>query len=460
MKPFCLVLRAGYSWLKNREELWIKSLKESLTIERKFSKIKFDTLEHKDNDIAKVVKIHESTLKFIETCYSDFDFQPFMDILVAVKKLETVVIKSSSFQSIDEVKVLPLRKLKHVKVSGCNLKVLKLFSASQITSLEIDTFGKEDFLKDFLSEQLKLEELKVESNGSEFTKFFQNDFPLNQKSYRLKRLSIRCSNDRKVSRPIEANFINFLTIHACSLQELEIMGTMSEEIYKFIFTQLRSLKKLSVDVRQLPSSGEFYEFLRPAESIKELTLTEKCTEENTVGNVLGCFSAVEKLDLQFVNDKILKVLGSKFKKLQNLSINRFSFSYVPMKLIFPCLKEIHVGEVRSISNWNLFIKNNPKIERLTIKELYLQDINKAAVKLITHAENIKHIKIQGGLKAMKEFFDIVKIIGWNKLESMELIVKNMNERFTRPFFFNMPSNKTLWNPECPYLDDFVWDRGL
>lgn len=435
-------------------------MKEALAIERKFSKIKFDSLERKEKDVAKVVKVHEKSLTFIESCYSSFDAQLFMNILVSIIKLETVVIKSSLFQSIDVVNVLHLKDLKHVKVSNCDLKVLKLFSTSQIKSLETDTFGKEECLKDFLSTQSKLEELKIETQRSEFSNFFLNEFPLQQRPFELKRLTIRCSSDRKVTRQVGEVFMNFLNVHGCSLEELELTGIMSTEIYEFIFTQLKSLKKLSVDVRNLPCGKEFYEHLRPSSNIKELILREKFINENVFESVLRCFSEVEFLEIHFVSDRILKLIGNKIKKLQSLTINKFSFSYAPLRLIFPCLKEIHVGEVRSISNWNLFLKNNPSIERCTIKELYLQDISRATVENITHAVNIKHIQIQGGLKAMKEFFDIVKEVGWNKLESMELIVKNMNERFTRPFYFNLPKNNTLWHPECSYLDDFIWDKEL
>lgn len=431
---------------------------EISTIERRFRKIKFDALKDKESEVTELVKIQSNALTSIEICNSTFNAQQFMNILASISKLKTVSIVNSFFLSIDDVNILPLRKLRHLKVLSSDLKVLKIFSASQIKSLEISKCDRVECLfKDFLSTQSQLEELKIVLKEFRFLDFILNDFPIQQCPFKLKRLTIRCSDVLSSIWLIDRDFIDFLSLHVTTLQELELAIEVSPEVVSFIITYLRSLKKLSVNMLQLPHDNEFYKNLEPSSNIKELILEGKFLGQNTAERFLRCFKEIESLTLQIGSEEVFKSIESICKKIRCMTITKFSI-FFPLTLNFPCLKEVHVGEMRSLSTLNIFITENPTIERFTIKEIFLKDISKTTVEIITHAANIKSLQVRGVSKAMKKFLDIVKEVGWNKLESMELIVKNMNESFTRSFCFNLPKDTKLWQPECPYLDYFIWNN--
>lgn len=462
MRALTIFLSSRYNWNQMSDLLWTKAVKEVLAIRRKFVNIKLESLTHKESDILKVVKAHRFSLKLMEISFGYFRCHSFMEILSSMENLETLNIRNSSLQTTDVVTVVPLKRLKHVKLNGCSWKILQLLSASSIVSLEVQhTCGNNDHFKKFLSTQSTLETLKIEGFSLGIAKLFKDDLSSDSAMFQLKKFKFGGSNSKEIiTAEAESNFIKFLKTHGKYLQEIEVNGQVSPRILTFIITQLTTLEKLLLDVQYIPSEKHFYTYLRPSKSIKALTLVEKFKDDASAKGILGIFSQVESLSVSSINEVVMKLVATNYQKLKCLRMKKMPFTHFPLHLKFPSLKEFHVDDIRSISNWCAFLKDNPTIEKLTVKEIYLQMITVTSVQVIINCTNIKHIQLRGGLKAMKEFLGIINEIGHNQLETMELIVNNMNESFTRPFFFALPKDKTPGTLplQCPYLDDFIWTR--
>jgi hypothetical protein len=440
-------------------------VKQILAIDRKFVNIKLDSLSYKESDILKVVEAHHLSLKSMEIWFSYFHSHLFMEILSSMENLETLTLRNSSFLTTNDVTFNAPKHLRHLKLNGGSWNILEFLSSASIFSLKAEhTCGDIEPLKTFLSTQTRLETLALEGRSMNIAKLFKNDLTSEDAKFQLKTLKLSdFKTDATIDDKAETNFLKFLKTHGKNLREIEVKAKLTPKIYEYIITKLTSLEKLLLDVQNLPFQKEFYTYLRPSKCIKELTLVEKFKDDASdkfMQAVLGAFSQVESLSVSHCEEASLKFLASKYQKLKCLHIKRIPFTHLPLNLKFQALKSFHVDEIRSIANWCLFLHNNPTIERLTVQEIYLQMISGPTVEAIIDCPNIKHIQLKGGLKAMKEFLEIINIIGYNKLESMELIVKNMNESFARPFYFDLPKDKTLWDGKCPYLDDFIWTKEL
>lgn len=433
MKNFTLTIKEPSAWLGHLQESW----KKSFEIERKLVNVKFESLEHKEADILKVVQKHEFSLRSLELVMCDLNAQMFMKVLATTANLEKVSISHSSFDWMDSVEATSLKRLKFVKVYGCELKALKLFSASQIKCLEVNFSDKDSVghLMDFFSTQNKLESAKIESQRLKLSEIFKNLTRI-EPGFQPKKLAICCSdNDESIPRSASENFTTFLQLHGKNLQELEISNKMSPEMLKFILTRLEALKKITISAIDIPTDPEFQQNFQVSTNIKELILTGKFSDLNSAKLFLKRFPQLESLSLDMVCEFTLRFIEANMKQLKRLGMKRLTFSFSSLYLKFPELKELQIGELRSFPNFEMLLESNPSIEKLTIDEIYLNDVSNYLVETITSTPSLKHVQVQGEVLAMSEFQKRVKAVERNFLESMKLIVKDDSEKKNKTFYF-------------------------
>lgn len=436
MKNFTLTLKEPSGWMGHLQESWKKSLANVLEIERKLVNIKFESLVHKEADILKVVQVHKFSLRSLELVVCDLNAQMFMKVLATAVHLEEVSISHSSFDWSEDLEATCLKRLKFVKVYGCELKALKLFSASQIKCLEVN-FSDQDsvgHLMDFLSTQNKLESVKIESQRPKLSEMFKNLTRI-EPGFQPKTLSICCfENDEIIPRSASENFTTFLKLHGKNMQELEVSNKMSTEMLKFIFTRLKALKKVTINAQHIPTDLEFKHNFQVS-NLKELILIGKFSDVNSAKLFLKSFPHLESLSLDMVCEFILKFVEGNMKQLKRLGMKRLTFSFSPLYLKFPELKELKIGEMGSFPNFEMLLESNPSIEKLAINEIYLNEVSDYLVETITLMPNLKHVQVQGGLLAMSKFQKRVKTVDRNLLQSMKmkLIVKDDTEKRNKTF---------------------------
>lgn len=457
MKVLVLNLKAGYNWHKQTDVAWKKLIEEVSQSNRKFVNIKFDSLYGREEDVRKVVELHWTTLKSVECCFSHFGAKHFVEILGCITNLETLSIKHSTFDARLNLEIVELKKLKHFKLSSCDWNVLDLINSSKVESFEVDgsAHGNLQSLKQFLTKQTELESISINAFLSIASTLFDIELESMIQPFKLKTFKIlNHPNDSRFTTQNEANFISFLRTHGKLLHELDLQCSLTPAMLKFVLTQFKSMKKLKLSGKNIPTNVEFYETLVPSANISELAFVEKFKDDESAKAFLGIFTRVESLSVQFVSRSVLKFIENNFHRLTNLTVKSLPYASESLKVRFPNLKEVHVDGIKCIENWFCFLKENPTIERLSLKEIYLQTITNASVQSIVSNTNLKHIKLQGGLRAMKEFFDIIREIPPTKLETLELVVNNKSETGTRPFCFILPKDESLKDLKCPYFDSY------
>lgn len=289
MRPFQIVLNGTVKWTETLEESqhrWKRAISDSLMGRRKFCNIKLVNVGFDRNyDALKVVKTFKTSIKSIEICSGHWLAQPLMNVLELLENLEAISIKSSKFCNLEDVEVKHLKKLKRVELTHKEMNVLKIFSKSQITSLETNFLyempvaqEKERirFLENFLSIQSKLESLKIHN-------VLDNELNNLHKcsGFRLKRLSVDLRNSFE-SPTVELNFIKFLQVQSNSLQKLEAKCKMSPELLRFIFLELKLLTKFTLDPRYFLLNMSFLsKSMQPSLNVKDLAPVElRMNEKN------------------------------------------------------------------------------------------------------------------------------------------------------------------------------------
>lgn len=445
---------------------------EILGLQRKFVGIELRFLVKDDANILKCVWTHKRTLTTLEMSQCKLSPQLFMNVLHEMENLENLVMRNCTYSVamdhlpavLDTMEVKNLPMLKSVKlietlglvtergVFSALADFYKLLSASQITSFELEPpfqlgeHGVLDKALDFLAGQKKLESLTLisKSQSVRMQVLLQSDF--NAKfaetcaNFRLRKFIYRGDFTPHFTPSNDESFIAFIRHNASTLEEIEIHQKLTENMLQFMINTARGLKKLGLNVRHLSTARNFYDDLHPSETIDELTLVGDCLDIASLQRFLEFFTNVTTLKVEFSHSQLLNFIGGRFKKLRELSVSTSRPSYLPRHLIFPELRELCIQRLDDEFDFKLLFSNCPKIERLVINKMCTEAITEIAVKSITHAPNMLHIKIQGQITAIRAFGNCVRAVGWHRVENMELLVEGSDRKITSNFY-NLKNSK-------------------
>lgn len=511
MSNVCLDLRRSFSRNMVEERKWKKTLNEVIRSTRKFVNVRFSSMEHRENDVLEVLKVFSATFKSICFHWCRLDAQRLSNMLGDIPHLETFVVRlNSSFQYKHDFEAVELKNLKHVTLSMCNWDVVKVMKSSRVVTIEVKDYinGKLEHFKHFLSTQTKLETIEICAFLT-LVKLFEIDMSATCPSaFQLKKFSLLCKS-RSIIEWLESdkNFIKFFRLHGQRLQELELDCQLSRDMLKFIVTELKSLRKLTLNVSFLPSGSDFYSNLSASSNITELILRDEFRCNVTGRAFFGMFEHVEKLTLPCVSGSLLRYIQRNYYRLSSLTlanlphrsindpiiyidnevrpsgivsllrhIDSVSMQWLnrsllklmdldhlripppkpePYSLCFPRLKQLRIESITDIENFVWFIKENPTIERLSIMQIHFSIVTSLHIQAMLEHTRINHIQAKGDRRSMKWFFQAVKECNWNKLRTMELIVRNPCTNTALAFFFSMPNHRESTDNYCPVCA-FVW----
>jgi F-box-like len=151
---------------------------------------------------------------------------------------------------------IELKKLKKLKMFGCDENILKCFKGPNITSVcfrYVDL--NSDISKRFFCDLTKLEKLQLCDYRKET--FFQEsvqDFP-----FRLKKLVLQLysGEDETLNKTLN----EFFQLQSSSITTI-ICAAIPRSICKTILNEMKSLRKLKISLETMPLECEFYENLK------------------------------------------------------------------------------------------------------------------------------------------------------------------------------------------------------
>lgn len=387
---------------------WEKRLQQLDGIDRKFVNIEANSLTEKNMEslrFANIIHNHRHTIKSITLQMLDGMVpQTLMNLLSSMENLEEVKLNYSQFGSAEDVKIASLKRLKHLKAYGTELKILRLFSAAKLSSLAINTsrtVGGE-YLTEFISAQHELEVINLRSySESIFSTIFENGtkFDYSQKLRKFK-LSYR---DSIISNNAQCNFIKFLQLRGSHLRELEMKGVLPSKMLVFIMTSLKSLRKLTVDAYEALKEKDLHDNIHSSSRIEELNLLRFVSEEHQQ-------DAINAL-LMYEYTRRMPFSGS-LRQAQQPVIQK--------------LNELVEEEIVIVDNLGRLLRRNPSIEMLSVNDFNFCSLGKVSidklVKVFTETENLKHLELAGDQGSLSLFFNYLKVAEWKNLQTLQISV--------------------------------------
>lgn len=439
--------------------------------ERRFVNIKLTSRL----DFAKeVISERKQFLKLLSLTQMVMNFTALKEIVKQCENLESLCLDRMHFPTKDSDNIqLISKKLKNLQVFGCKTLVLDHFEQIQLISFELkDTVdASAQKLSNFISHQKELKSLIIKTTPPSFFLFFMtNNFKIVGESLNLKRLivAITCSNQfdlslleritesryfyrnnyNKLSDNDEENFINFLKLRR-SLEETSIEGFPSENICRFMLTQLPNLRKVTIKNIYYTSSNTSE--ISSSPSIKELNISERSISNKIVKKLIAATPQITSLGLDHLSQSDIANISINLKNLVNLSCMTLHFIGSNAKI--KGLKSLNLVAVVEKKRFIDFVTENPSLEEISIKMFVnceLDDIKDMMETLIA-SPNLKKIKIQGYLKEIKFIHNLFKSFAdLGSMKVLELIVDNHpHENFVRKFIFYVSSKDDL---HCPYLE--------
>lgn len=180
---------------------------------------------------------------------------------------------------------LTLKKLEMVQADH---RILNFLCSVQILNLEItDGHNRKDeeSLVKFMLHQTKLESLTIENLSDGTSVLFNNSSNFR---FKLKKLSTLFSRIPDIEK-FQENFISFLRPFQYSLTQLNVEGSLSSPIYKFIVSNMSCIQQLEINVNELPQENSFYNLLSPNQSLKILKLNGTSPKTTSTVSKKFCF---------------------------------------------------------------------------------------------------------------------------------------------------------------------------
>lgn len=310
-------------------------------------------------------------------------------------------------------------KLKTLEMVMSNYALFGWFKNTQLDTLKIldskfpERLSRRD-LMEFLSTQKNLTTLALRSISSSM--LFQTPMDCNVQ-FRLKKISLQ---GFELKESEHNNLLEFLNIHALTIEELEMTGKFPEFVYENVFAKFKNLKKLKII--GFPKGDDFYGRLDKNLSITSLTLDGFEPPESP--KFFQTMPNIENLKwLSSCSKKTLQLIGNNFTQLNNLSIGNLSTDAGAGDLQFPSLNVVKVKNFDKAFDWDSFTKAVAPLSELCIIS-YTELTNRNIEDISHNLENLHTLRLDCKIVGDKEFFDIIRR-NCKKLKSLHLEQKSL-----------------------------------
>lgn len=261
------------------------------------------------------------------------------------------------------------------------------------------------YMLDYLANQKHLEELALRDlnldDASSLGKIKEFHLP-------LKKLAL--GGDVSLFRNEESE-LEFFGKFVGTLEELEF-GNSSESAFKLVFKAFSKLKVLSVNVSRAPSDDEFYQKLRPNNSVKKLIIRyAESRLQKRIEGIIGCLPNIETLVLETddMPDDLLQFISNNLLRLQNLHLRSISGAMLK-RVNIGSLKSLHVAKLDHLLHreWKKIVKAFPNVEKFTVGVADSYSLSDRMFNIFTHGwRKLSHLKLGQGFIALNRVFKLM-----------------------------------------------------
>ncbi|CRK86315.1 CLUMA_CG000186, isoform A [Clunio marinus] len=323
------------------------------------------------------------------------------------------------------------KMLKLLSLKFCDYGIVEFLIDSKVQVrnliLEEDKFYENEMkdLKCFLTLQTCLESLAISYFNTNVIKMIVN----NNTQCPLKKLIAIWPYSQRTNAE-ENYFFILLNKHRSTIEELEIVNLMNDDILHLIFNELK-LKKLSIGFENL-DHFIFNEIIRRnsnltifSEHVKSLVVSPEMSINNNlkvlaikrfshisyIEDLVQYLPALEEFILWSQENlkDILKAVANNCKRLRYLEIGFYDSSLSVLQ--FPNLQTFCVqrSENLDVMSWKSFLINNPSIENVHLGRIFQKDLLKKMT-----------LKIPGSLITRPLTFKCLKLFMYFKLTTKRL----------------------------------------
>lgn len=264
----------------------------------------------------------------------------FIEMLSSLPKLKRYVVRdwSEKFKANPDADFPSFEKLETLELLHSDLSVLKCFKNSKLSTLKL--LGLQDLKKEntnllieFFATQKHLKALALRSVHENYSELFEDAIANSMIPFRLEKLSLL-----NFRLSVFYNLINFMLLHAGTLEVLELSSYMPDEVFELMFSKFKKLRSLSVSLSAIPDELNYNDQLENNESVTTLVLHGEDFNQETVEDFFQHLPNVENLIVNDAQTEILELAAKHFIGIKHLKIDGF---YEPRQH-FPDLRTLHV----------------------------------------------------------------------------------------------------------------------
>ncbi|XP_037041578.1 uncharacterized protein LOC119078223 [Bradysia coprophila] len=307
-----------------------------------------------------------------------------------------------------------LKKLKTLEMSDVqDHRIFECFKNAKLTTIKIweeEPSQHLGALENFLSSQDMLTSLNVHWSCRILAEMGKLEVPV---PFRLRRLSI--SDLYLRNTPIDQHHLmTFIQSQAELLEEMEIGFGIPPLVYEYVFTRMKKLNTLKLEVGPIPHDPDFYDQLPENGSVRALNLLDNELNEikfvslaNFVKKLPGVRSLIVPFAKFYASKNALIAMAQNLSHVESLSIGTVNENSVDF-VKFPHLKTLHIQLLRVKVDWNVFSKNHPRLAELSIEEMEKSYFTSDDIDRITTNVDLRIIRLGAGFVADNRFFEIIR----------------------------------------------------
>jgi hypothetical protein len=243
-----------------------------------------------------------------------------------------------------------------------------------------------------------------------------------------------------------------LQSQSSSIEEL-VLNLVPLKTVETILGKMKNLRKLRINSGSIPTDKEFYDFLKPLKTLREVEMHDEFLHEDAMKNFLGFCPNLESLksihDQSGIVSNCLRFIAVYNPRITTLMINCLIPQEEP-EAQFKYLKAFHVETVDNLDVFLKFLRENSSIETLSIGNVDREELTDVILEKLMNETKIRRLKFAGDFDTIEGIYDKIKI-DYKNLKSLELTLLVQGKR-GQTLTFIFPSDKSMWNPKCAFFD--------
>lgn len=413
MKRFRLNFDGSQELCKNLKK---DNLAEIEHLKRYYNTITFDEMKISRNLYRSLANqlTHVRVLEIIKTEVTETMFKNLISGFSALEKLvlidSNVTAVKKKANTLDKVhSVIPIPSLKSLVIVNSSWNIFKYIGeCAVLKELKIhhETAFDLNHFSSFLNNQKALENLAIRVYDKAFYHVLVDEKG-KKNSFKLKKLSVIYKNWGE-NEPTDQALIDFLEMHADTLEHLETNKKLCETQYEYIFSRLQ-LKTMIINVSQLPTRPLNYSIIKNNPHLKKLVLLDVVADLTAAQGILNIYRNLEHLEIVLWSDEtandILVFIANNMPKLKTLSIPELVAN--PPELSISSLKSLCIGMVDNAANFQAFTENQLSLEDLNIKWVKA-NISEELGMLTARLRNLKRLTFGPDFKATNRILETIK----------------------------------------------------